>query len=679
MAYRLAASSQFFGSRFGQTTGIRFPASIFSDEELLREKIEEALLTTRTPQGLAFLPVRANLLQAASGTTPFDMLFLSLSFFVIVAALLLVTLLFKLGIQQRANQLGILAAQGYSASRIRGLLIRELTVVALGGAGLGIVLGLLYARAMIAGLESLWLGAISSPFLRFSFTWQSLAIGAVAGVLASSATMYFELRRMSSLTPLGLLRGQTVSSVARTLRARRSLLTLAVFAALAAAGLVFAGLGQSGMAQAGSFFGSGMLMLLAILIVVRLAIEQGAEMGQSGWQCKSLVALAWRAIGRNPVRSSLSLGLLAVASFLIASMGVFHVSPDPRGYGGFNLLGQSSQPIYKNIGSSDVRSEMIGKAADKLRDALIVPMRARQGEDASCNNLYQVAQPTVLGIPPRLGDLHEFSPTTVEFEWSATVDEMNPWRPLRKVATGQLGSPIPVILDQNTADWSLKQGGRLDGLIELQYGKQPVFFRTVGLLSNSVLQGKLLIGQQNFERLFPEINGYSFFMIQTRTDDPQLAAEALESGWSDEGMDVTSSRETLERLLGVQNTYISAFQSLGALGLLLGTFGLIAAQLRSVLERRSELALMQAIGFSKERIAKMLTLETALLLGGGLLVGMLTAALALVPYVIQTGPELSTLNPLLMLLAVLIAGFIAALIAVRAATKKSVLAGLRDE
>jgi putative ABC transport system permease protein len=142
---------------------------------------------------------------------------------------------------------------------------------------------------------------------------------------------------------------------------------------------------------------------------------------------------------------------------------------------------------------------------------------------------------------------------------------------------------------------------------------------------------------------------------------------------------VTSSRETLERLLGVQNTYISAFQSLGALGLLLGTFGLVAAQLRSVLERQSELALMQAVGFSKQRIAKMLTLETALLLGGGLLIGILTAALALVPYVIQTGPELSTLNPLLMLLVVLACGFIAALIAVRAAAKKSVLAGLRDE
>ena len=80
-------------------------------------------------------------------------------------------------------------------------------------------------------------------------------------------------------------------------------------------------------------------------------------------------------------------------------------------------------------------------------------------------------------------------------------------------------------------------------------------------------------------------------------------AQALEDGWSSEGMDVRFSSEVLARFLGVQNTYISAFQSLGALGLLLGTFGLAAVQLRSVLERKREFALMQAVGFAPNRIA----------------------------------------------------------------------------
>ncbi len=44
----------------------------------------------------------------------------------------------------------------------------------------------------------------------------------------------------------------------------------------------------------------------------------------------------------------------------------------------------------------------------------------------------------------------------------------------------------------------------------------------------------------------------------------------------------------------VQNTYLSAFQLLGTLGLLLGTIGLGISQLRGAMERRSELAAMRA-------------------------------------------------------------------------------------
>ena len=58
-------------------------------------------------------------------------------------------------------------------------------------------------------------------------------------------------------------------------------------------------------------------------------------------------------------------------------------------------------------------------------------------------------------------------------------------------------------------------------------------------------------------------------------------------------------------MLAVQNTYLETFQSLGALGLLLGTLGLATVQFRSVLERRQELALMRAAGFRRGRLAKM--------------------------------------------------------------------------
>ncbi len=686
LPYHFAASPMLFGSRFGQTTAFRFLPTDFPDESQLIANIQHSLSVTRASRGYRFVPIRQSVLQSASGTTPFDMLFLSLSFFVIVAALMLVGLLFKLGIGQRAYQLGLLASQGFSRGRIVSLLLRELAIVAGAGCGLGIVLGLGFARAMIAALQSWWIGAISTPFLRFSFSWQSLLIGAFAGFIMSLLTIYLALRRLGRLPPLSLLTGATEPSLRTSQQWNRGLLATAAVLAMGALALMISGIWQTGMARAGSFFGSGMLLLVAADLGAHQMLSMGGKLSQRKPQQTNLLTLAQRAIYRNPLRSTLALSLLSVASFLIASMSVFRVSPDPRGYGSFDMLGESSQPIYRNIGSSSVRSELLGADAEQLKNVSILPLRMRPGQDASCNNLFQVVQPTVLGVPPRLSSLNDFQSSSTRFSWSAAKDLKNPWSALETWATGSALSPIPVILDQNTAAWSLKQGASLGATIAVPHGDETVFFQTVGLLSNSVLQGKLLIGEKNFQRLYPNISGYNYFLI--RTQFPDLAAEqnsskeiaaALEKGWSNEGLDITSSRDTLQRMLGVQNTYLSAFQSLGALGLLLGAFGLIAVQLRSVFERRHELALMQAVGFPKSRLTWMLTIETAILLGGGLLVGVLAAAVALVPYIIENGTQFSVLGPLWMLAAVLLIGFLAAVIAVRAAMKKSVLEGLRCE
>ncbi len=680
LPYRFAASTRMFGSRFGQTTAIRFPAALVANEAELRSRIETALLPTRAEQRFTFVPVRQKLLQSASGTTPFDLLFLSLSFFVIAAALMLVALLFKLGIAQRANQLGLLAAHGFTPTRIRGLLLREQAVVAVAGGTMGIFLGLGYARAMLAALQSWWVGAISTPFLTFSFTWLSLLIGVAAGLLMSLATIYFSLRKLSSLAPLQLLRGQTEKVSGRVGKFHRGLLAMSGFLALGAMALIIAAIGQTGMARAGTFFGSGMLLLLAALLATHQLLRSRAKIGGADPGRSNLLKLAWSTIHRNPLRSSLALGLLAVASFLIASMSVFHVAPDPRGYGGFDLMGESSQPIYRNISSRSVQEEVLGAEAERLRDTYVLAFRMRAGEDASCNNLFQVAQPTILAVPRRLSQLNDYNGPATTFQWAATTAPQEPWKALEQAAIGDMFSPIPVILDQNTAAWSLKRGASLGAIFQLQYGPRDIYFKTVGLLSNSVLQGKLMISDSNFRFLFPELSGNSFFLIRSGGSTPASEVSGtLEQGWSDEGLDITSSVQTLASLLGVQNTYISAFQSLGALGLLLGSFGLIAVQLRSVIERRRELALMQAVGFSKSRIGWMLTLETALLLGGGLLIGCIAAAIALFPYVVENGTQLSALQPLVMLAVVLLVGFFASVVAVHAAMQRSVLDGLRGE
>ncbi|GAB5404513.1 MAG: hypothetical protein Aurels2KO_27440 [Aureliella sp.] len=673
--HHLFALDALFGSRFGRTTAIRIDASDVESEQSLRDALDEALLEARAVKGLAFRPVRYEQLKASSGATPFDMLFLSLSFFVIVAALVLVVLLLKLGIERRAGQLGALFAIGFTQRRVRWLLLKEYSAVAFLGGLVGVAIGIGYARLMIAGLQTWWVGAISTPFLEFSFGYLSLAIGLAVGLIASLIVMYSGLRRISRVEPLGLLRGRVDERDMSQASPSRAAITVAGFSLAGALGLMFFGLGQTGMARAGIFFGCGMLTLVAVLVAVGQVLRTGGGKVQLGGP---LITLAVRAIRRNATRTTLSLSLLSVASFLIASMGVFQISPSEEGYGGFDLIGASSQPIFDNLASSTAREAAIGDAASALRGSTVIAMRMEAGEDASCNNLFQVAKPTILGVPSRLREMTDLAPEAVKFAWAAKKNEQNPWRALQRVASGDRDDPIPVILDQNTAAWSLKQGASLGAQIVVEYDTRKLHFETVGLLSNSVLQGKLMIAEANFEKQFPHISGYRYFMVRSG-GRPEAVAEGFESGWSDQGLDLAYSSVQLEQLLGVQNTYISAFQTLGALGLLLGTFGLAAVQMRNIVERRKELALMQAVGYSRSRITLMLTLETTIVLGLGLLLGILAAGIALAPFVWETGPQLALLMPAASLLLVMAVGFVAAAIASRQATKLSVLAGLRSE
>ena len=91
----------------------------------------------------------------------------------------------------------------------------------------------------------------------------------------------------------------------------------------------------------------------------------------------------------------------------------------------------------------------------------------------------------------------------------------------------------------------------------------------------------------------------------------------LEDRLSDQGFDVTDSQPILAGLMALQNTYLRTFQSLGALGLLLGTFGLAAVQMRSVLERRGEMGLLRAAGFRRRRLSLLVLLENIMLLLAG--------------------------------------------------------------
>src|SRR5260221_4078272 len=77
------------------------------------------------------------------------------------------------------------------------------------------------------------------------------------------------------------------------------------------------------------------------------------------------------------------------------------------------------------------------------------------------------------------------------------------------------------------------------------------------------------------------------------------------------------------------------FMVLGGLGLLLGTAGMGILVLRHVMERRGELALLRAVGYSKDQAASVVMAEHRFLLAAGVLTGCVASALAVGPSALQ--------------------------------------------
>lgn len=708
----LADGRRLFGSRFGDTTSLRIEAATVGEGSAVEADVLAALLPDRDSLGWGVIPIRKQQLDASRGTTPFDALFLSLSFFVILAALMLIALLFRLGLMQRAREYGVLLATGFPGRSVSRLAISEGLWIAMPGILIGVLGGMLYAAAVLAALRSWWVGAVTVPFLEFHATGRSLLIGGVAGAAVSWLTLFVTARRLRRTPARVLLAGRVAESsdsLAEGGRGgwvwgRRMKIILFALAVLSA----FAGIGQSGPAQAGAFVGGGMLLLAATLLAMHGRLSRpiarpgrsataGEQSGAATAGAPSGVArrgyslplLAWTNVGRNPLRSTLSIGLMACASFLIVSISAFQLTPTESGVGGFDLIGQTATPLYRDLNDPAVRAELLGGEADKWGGSEVVSLRVRPGQDASCNNLYQAAQPQVLGVPREIASVTSRTP----FQWAAATsppahatsppaetppasDSWSPWEALDLEAAGTADDPVPLVLDQNTAMWSLQMRGGVGEVRVFSWREgEPIHFRVVGLLANSVLQGSLMIGQRNFERHFPDISGHRMFLV--RTDAPETVRPMLENRLGDIGMALTPSRTVLARLMAVQNTYLRTFQSLGALGLLLGTIGLAIAQLRNALERQGELALMRAIGFARGRLASAVMLETVFVLAAGIGSGVVCAAIAVTPYLLTGQSPPPIVGPLVSVLMIAAFGLAAGSLAVAKVIRMPLVAALR--
>lgn len=653
----LHIGQEMWGNRWGKITSIRYPATKLPNA--LSSDIRAGLSLEQL--GFTFTALRQQALAATDAPVDFGELFVSFSFFLIVAAAVLTGLLFVFTLEQRAVEAGTLLAIGLPPKLVRRMLLGEGVALAVIGTIIGCVGALLYTQLVLRGLATVWRGAVGTSEFAFAASPVSLIGGGIGSIVTAFIAMWWASRRLLRCTTTQLLGGDITPAPHADARQRRLGMPIAIGLGVLAVATALASGGSPEL-----FFGAGALLLGAGLTLGGVWLRNTTQPHENRF---TFGALAASNAARRRGRSLATIAVLASGVFMVVAVDSFRQRPvdeKPRrgsGTGGFALVGEAAAPVYEDL-NSESAWETYAIVDTAMKDVHVVPVRVREGDDASCLNLNRALQPRLLAVkPPELQDRFIFGKKDTGWEVLDAVES---------------DGALPGIVDANTLQWALQK--KLGDTIEYRDERgQPFKVRLAATLTGSMLQGNVIIAERDFIEKFPGSGGYRFFFIDCPPERTGAVAEELGRALQDRGLELTPAARRLAEFQAVENTYLSIFQALGGLGLLLGTAGLAIVVARNVLERRREFGLLEAVGFRPEQLRSLVFREHRWLIVLGLVIGTASALLGVWPQLAQKTGGFPWREMGLLLLGLVVGCVFWTWLAARAALRGSQLPALRNE
>lgn len=630
-----------WSNRFGNYTAVRFPAELFDNEkykQVFADEIEPKDL------GIAVEPIREQGLYAAQNGTDFSGLFLGLSFFILVASIVLTSLLFRLNLESRSSQIGLLSALGFQQKQVRSFYLFEGLVISLLGGVVGLVISVYYTELVFKILNSLWFEIVRTNVLEIKIFPATLFAGMVVSVFVSLSAIFISIRRYQKQRAVNLQK-QLISGDKKgwgIFKDSVMYLSLAVSVAIFIKQIFLTEQLNSSL-----FFLTGGLLLIGFLMVFRKVLGRLESGKQSGFGFGKLAQIN---LTRNKGRSLTVVILFALGTFLVVSTGsnkldlVASSQQKSSGTGGFLYFAETTMPVLFNINDEEKRTE-----EGIYEEFEAVQFRKLEGDDASCLNLNRIAQPALLGVNP------EF--LQGRFSFATHLKEINETEPWSVLNNKFDDGTIPAIADQTVIQYGLgmKVGDVL--LYQNELG-DTLRLKLIAGTTPSIFQGYVIISNKYFLENYPTSSGSNLFLIEGKPEYSQKIEEELQSVFRDYGWEMESTVKRLVEFYSVTNTYLSIFLALGALGLILGTIGLAVILARTILERRREIAVMQALGFSSNSIFKILVQEYLILLFAGVLIGFITAIIATLPAFLSSNSDASFSTVAIVVGLILVNGFI---------------------
>jgi putative ABC transport system permease protein len=142
----------------------------------------------------------------------------------------------------------------------------------------------------------------------------------------------------------------------------------------------------------------------------------------------------------------------------------------------------------------------------------------------------------------------------------------------------------------------------------------------VGVTDNTLVSG-FFVQQRTVDAVFgPQPVTHYLFKLRPGADDRAVARQ-IEASLLMEGLQADSIHEQLARTNGFMAGFFALLQGFIALGLVVGIAALGVIAFRAVVERRQQIGMLRAIGFSRGMVAGSFLIESLFITALGILAG----------------------------------------------------------
>jgi putative ABC transport system permease protein len=652
-----------------------------SDIDKARSDINETLQSYRS-EGLKITGDKQRSIdQGLDEMATYTSLFFMLGSFSVIAGIVLIANIFTMLGEERKSEMGISRAIGMKRSQLTRVFTYEGMFYAAMAAGVGTFVGLALSYVLITwAADAINLGNFPIADY-FYFTPFSLAVSYLMGFLITLGVVYATTKRISSLNIVRAVRNIPEPPLARGDRRSRAagLLLFLGGAATIVLGVylesqLFSMGGLSCVTTSLGFLlrtklgdrAAWNISALATLFIwlplpfdifpysgfIELFVLAGIFMVSAGlilvmfnsdaiiWFFTRVLRArkGYRAVVKTAIsyplkskfRTALSIFIFGLVIFTVTTLSVMTAVLDngipklaAETSGGYDIIAYTNPttPIkenlweYTNTSSSFIKGENLTGVLPLVSGRGIMRTAA---EDPSGNKVTNDTPYNVIGFDSRLFTQGQY--WLAEWDEERFASEHDVWQ-------GVLDNSGLVILDgsmlsNELSDFASVITAKVGDEVVLTTSNGSSTFTVVGIMKQPVLTGMFV--SHNFTEESMNITDPSVYLVNVKDGlDVDRQAALLEREFLANGMATipvaTVANEIVEQINGV----FTLFRAFLGLGLIVGISGLGIITVRSIRERRLEIGMMRAIGYTKRMIITNFALESSFISFLGIVIGSL--------------------------------------------------------